>query len=217
MQWQDKHIVWGEDFFNQRREEARMLEAEGAMHHTIMSGELPPETDLILAEEKVVPGECIPVIRSVAGASDQLRCDVLDENLPARAFLDRLCRWRNVRSLSRMWEIDDTAVVNRDTEESLRRLAGADVLYEGRRKFLRSAEKYIHLMEKYNKRGDWEEVTKVLHTLKGSSGTIGASRVSKACRIWEDRFDASDQDIQNQLSLLKTLVEYFRYQTLDWK
>ncbi len=218
MSWEGIHILWDEAMLDERREAASHLDGQGAVHHLISDDTDWSLADLVITRSEVVPGLCVPVIRATGG-KQFVCCEIIESHVPAPDFVDRIHDWKHIRQKAAELNIEDQPVVNEETRSSLERLAGREVLWVGRRKFLNSAGKYLQKLQNSKNQEDWEEMTKVLHTLKGSSGTIGAMQVSAASRKWEEMTGQpsyTGQDFRNQLYLLKMLLEYFRYHTLDW-
>lgn len=223
--WNDKHLYWEPAFYRKREEEVEILSREGARHYLLEEGTtiLKEQKADILLLENMDHGVscCVPVIRSKTPKKKDhlLCCDVLETTLSPEEFAKKLCFWRQTSKLAVDQGMHDVPVVDEEIVSSLERLAGGEVLKEGRKKFLKSAYRHLEKISEHKMYANRSEVTKVLHTLKGSSGTIGAKQLSVASRFWEDEwtvrlFDNSELEIR--LSLFRMLTEYFRYESSEW-
>ena len=72
--------------------------------------------------------------------------------------------------------------------EQLRAVAGdqgAGFVAEMAQLFLEEATKSLDELKRDCERGDWKHVTRIAHSLKSSSATLGLMRLSAACRALE--------------------------------
>jgi hypothetical protein len=223
--WNEKNLYWEPAFYYKRKEAVELLSREGAVHHLLKESnmELPLENVDILLLENMDHGVscCVPVIRSKTPRKKEhiLCCDVLEDSLSSEEFYKKLCFWCQTAKLATDQHLHLVPVVDIEIVSSLERLAGGEVLKEGRKKFLKSAYKHLEIISAHKMYANRSEVTKVLHTLKGSSGTIGAKQLSVASRVWEDEWSVrlfDNNELKIRLSLFKMLTEYFRYESSEW-
>jgi CheY-like chemotaxis protein len=81
-------------------------------------------------------------------------------------------------------EFDDP--IDRATIESLRELGGSEMLSELTEMFFEDARSGISAIRDAVERGDAQTVERAAHTLKGSSGNMGAQRMSALCGELQD-------------------------------
>ncbi len=219
MDWQTKRIYWDIELKNQWPEAVKTLSRKGAKILDFSNPEEITEADIIFTVGRGdVHASCIPVLRTDK-YPDQLCCDMVTDEMTAGEAMGVFERWIDIRCLASDLDLTDIPVVDKYTTESLERLAGPDVLRIGRGKFLKSATRYLREMELAKNGHKIEEVTKVLHTLKGSSGTIGARQMSRATKLIEDRRESEFDEavFTMELNLLRMLLEYFRYESIEWE
>ncbi len=219
--WTNKQVYWDQEFLSKRTEVVERLTRDGAVNHVIPSNSVNPNgIDLLLTNTThVVSLRCVPVLREYEPKASQniLCCDLLPNTLTSEEFYDKLDFWRQTAKLASDEGLADTVVIDPEVVMSLSRLGGGEILKEARSKFLRSSKRYIGQLESSVKNMDWREVLKVIHTIKGSSGTIGAKQVYIASRRWEEiLLDGDITDYMVRLSLLRMLLEYFRYESAVW-
>jgi HPt (histidine-containing phosphotransfer) domain-containing protein len=106
-------------------------------------------------------------------------------------------------------------VLDPDVVESLRQLTPPgepDVLAEIFNLFLDEVPKRIDVLRSAVKSGDAAKVQRAAHSLKGSSGNIGARAMHDVCRQLDER--AKDGDLDTLQPLLDALVsEYQKVET----
>jgi two-component system sensor histidine kinase/response regulator len=76
--------------------------------------------------------------------------------------------------------------IDRATVESLRELGGSEMLSELIAMFFDDARSGIDAMREAVERGDAQTVERAAHTLKGSSGNMGANRMAELCEELQD-------------------------------
>ncbi|MBX7184399.1 MAG: Hpt domain-containing protein [Vicinamibacteria bacterium] len=72
--------------------------------------------------------------------------------------------------------------------EKLRAVAGdqgATFVAEMAQLFLHESANALEDLKEYRDQGDWKQVTRIAHSLKSSSATLGLMRLSAACRSLE--------------------------------
>jgi HPt (histidine-containing phosphotransfer) domain-containing protein len=77
-------------------------------------------------------------------------------------------------------------MLKRATIESLRDLGGPEMLSELAEMFFDDARSSIDAMTDAVERGDAQTLERVAHTLKGSSGNMGAQRMAELCGELQD-------------------------------
>lgn len=218
MDWHTKTVYWDNTQRKRWQEVYDYLSGAGAKQFELPISDKTDIIDLVIADvDRNVEVDCTPVLRPEKKESN-LCCESFYSSMDKDQFLAIVEKWGYTRKLATDFSLLSVPVIDMVTIESLERLAGPEVLSIGRGKFLNSAEKYLERIEQGNNALDLEEVTKVLHTLKGSSGTIGARQLSQASRMIEDQIDIeyNKSDLSKQLSLLYMLLEYFRYESKAW-
>ncbi len=89
---------------------------------------------------------------------------------------------------------------------SLRELGDSDLLSELAEMFLEEVPGQLGVMREAMEKGDAETVKRIAHTLKGSSGNMGATRMSRLCLDLENAGESNDLPAA---ALLETLEEEF--------
>ena len=85
-------------------------------------------------------------------------------------------------------ESAETPLVDPLAIERLRAVAGdqgAGFVAEMAQLFLDEATKSLDELKRDGERGDWKHVTRIAHSLKSSSATLGLMRLSAACKALE--------------------------------
>ena len=81
--------------------------------------------------------------------------------------------------------------------------------------FMRDTPVRLDEVDAAVERGDGEAVRKIAHTLKGSSGNIGAQRMARVAALLEDQVQS--EEISHASDLLSRLrQEYLRVQVVLW-
>jgi DNA-binding response OmpR family regulator len=107
-------------------------------------------------------------------------------------------------------------MLNQDTTDSLKAMAGEDMLLEIFEDFNREAQGLIDNLQNGMKENDTALIKTALHTIKGTAGTLGLDRISKFAQYIEnniknDKFDTLNQDIRVLLGIFSNYFENYRY------
>lgn len=107
-------------------------------------------------------------------------------------------------------------MLNQDTIDSLKNMAGEDMLLEIFEDFNREAQGLIDNLVSGMKENNVALIKTALHTIKGTAGTLGLDRISKFAQYIEnniknDKFDNLNQDIRFLLDIFSNYFENYRY------
>lgn len=101
--------------------------------------------------------------------------------------------------------------LNRAAIENLRELGGDEMLVELTEMFIDDAASSLSALKKSVEHGDTTRVERVAHTLKGSSGNMGATRMADICSELEQAGASKDMaDAPAQLERLEAEFERVR-------
>ena len=132
-------------------------------------------------------GRRMPIVALTANAlpEDRQKCFAagMDDYLAKPVRLDELSRAITGRADS---------VVKHDTVLELREMAGPEGFQHIRLEFFRSTEKLLADLHAAADAGDAEVLRRAAHTLKGASGSLGASGLESLCRELETALASPD-------------------------
>lgn len=178
----------------------------------------PGDTDLLVCSDDfngLGQDLLFPVLTYGKGKHGHYSCDKVApdlENLPALVSL-----WGPVATLFRHLGLEKLSHVNNAQLADLEKLGGPGVAADGIRMLVRSAR--LQLTEAGSRIGleDAEYFSRIAHQIKGSGGTLGAERLSEACRQWENRLNQGILDeCRIYIALLLMLVRYFECFSKHW-
>ena len=80
---------------------------------------------------------------------------------------------------------------------------GSDLVSELIDLYLQSTSQSIVAMRKAAEEGEWVVLKRTVHTLKGSSSTLGLRQITKVCQDLETALSSPSDDVQTLIGLLE--------------
>ena len=100
------------------------------------------------------------------------------------------------------------ASVRAETIRDLREMAGEEGYVQIRAEFLSSTERLLGAMARAAEAGDAEALRSAAHTLKGSSGSLGAAGLEAQCRELETRLAAGAPHDERSAAVARMAAEF---------
>jgi CheY-like chemotaxis protein/HPt (histidine-containing phosphotransfer) domain-containing protein len=152
--------------------------------------------------------------------------DYLAKPIRAQSLIDMVAQWvrekkkSNKKKLSHVVEKIRLPIVDLDVINALSEAMGGDpafvkgMLFE----FIAEAKQQIESSEKAYERDDCQGVQSELHTLKGNSGTFGASQVYEICKKIERKSKVCDfKSFTKEMRTLSAALLKFEIEILNLK
>jgi len=109
--------------------------------------------------------------------------------------------------------IQSKAIINLETLEQLAKYGGAEMIEEVFADFQKETQEVLKNCKTASRKKNYQLIQRELHTLKGTSGTIGLDRLSEATRILEEKLKSGEvpENIKEEILTLEKHFKEFIY------
>jgi HPt (histidine-containing phosphotransfer) domain-containing protein len=136
--------------------------------------------------------------------------DYISKPISADNLLIKIQEWlnkkKNTTKKPKALQSTDFEIINKEVVHNLLKLADKESIIQIYGDFETELKESLSDCTSFYAKGEWNEIQKILHTLKGSAGTLGVSKVENKVREIEQNLK---QNIYFEVeSELKTLAAY---------